>query len=57
MAETNKTIIEQLNDLAIDFCNNYCKYPLMDIPEGKDEDWLFNDDDSPCMTCPLSMIS
>lgn len=39
-------------ELASVFCDKYCKYPSMPIPEGKSEDWLF-EDDSPCVTCPF----
>lgn len=36
-------------------CDSYCKYPLMDPPEGKNEDWLY-EDDSPCCNCPLNNL-
>ena len=48
-----KTITQQIHDIAGEFCNKYCKYPELPIPEGKDENWLMEDDDSPCNTCPL----
>ena len=52
----NKTIQQQLDDIAQDICDNYCKYPNMPIPEGRNENWLINDDDSPCSTCPLTQF-
>ena len=43
------SVVEQM-------CENYCKYPLMDPPEGHTDDWLMDDDDSPCKTCPLNRL-
>ena len=51
-----KTITEQIEDICGEICDNYCKYPNMPIPDGKTEDWLFTDDDSPCVNCPLSRL-
>lgn len=39
-----------------EMCDHYCRYPKEPIPEGKSENWLFEDDDSPCMTCPLNNL-
>ena len=39
-----------------EICDGYCKYPNMPIPEGKDEDWLINDEDSPCISCPFNKL-
>lgn len=48
------TIAELLDEkVAAVFCDEYCKYPSMPIPEGKSEDWLF-EDDSPCLKCPFT---
>ena len=39
-----------------EICDGYCKYPNMPVPEGKDEDWLINDEDSPCISCPFNKL-
>lgn len=49
----SKTISEQIEDIKSNMCDNYCKYSNAPTPEGKSENWLFEDDDSPCKTCPL----
>ena len=41
--------------IITDICTNYCKYPEMPIPEGKDANWLA-EDGSPCETCPLNRL-
>lgn len=48
-----KSITEIIESIKEDICDKYCKYPCMTPPDGKDEDWLTNDQDSPCNTCPL----
>ncbi len=48
-------IIEQLENIKEKMCEDYCKYPLMEIPEGKDENWLWTDG-SPCEKCPLNNL-
>lgn len=49
------SITEQIEEIKSEICDKYCKYPNQPIPEGKDEDWLF-DDDGPCMNCPLNKL-
>ena len=49
------SIIKELENIKEKMCEDYCKYPLMEIPEGKDENWLWTDG-SPCETCPLNNI-
>ena len=56
MSEEIKTITQQIEDICGEICDNYCKYPCQPIPDGKDEDWLMTDDDSPCVNCPLSRL-
>ena len=46
-------IIEETKEVM---CNEYCKWPCMEIPEGKTEDWLYVDDESPCIKCPLNNL-
>lgn len=55
-AKKNKPISDILEEVREDMCNNYCKYPNMPVPEGKTEDWLFDDEDSPCNDCPLNYL-
>lgn len=50
-----KTISQMLEDIAHEMCDHYCKYSAMEPPEGKDENWLL-DDDSPCQMCPLQRL-
>ena len=47
------TISEQIESIKERVCDCICKYTVMPIPEGKNDDWLF-DDDSPCKDCPLN---
>ena len=51
------TICGQLEKIAEDMCTGYCKYPYMPLPAGKTEDWLSEDPDSPCNTCPLMRLT
>ncbi len=50
-----KTITDVLESVKEDMCNNYCKYSNGPIPEGKDDNWLF-EDGSPCDNCPLNRL-
>lgn len=50
-----KSISEILTETVEAMCSNYCKYPDMPVPEGKNEDWL-SEDGSPCETCPLNRL-
>lgn len=52
----SKSITEQIEEVCEEICNHYCKYPYEPIPEGKDEDWLCCDPDSPCQSCPLNRL-
>ena len=49
------SIPKMIEKVASEFCDKYCKYPDMPIPEGKDDDWLCTDEDSPCHSCPLTL--
>lgn len=55
--EDVKSVATMLQEIAEDMCNNYCKYPHQHIPDGKDEDWLTEDPESPCQKCPLNRLS
>ena len=46
------SVTEKLEEVKERMCDSYCKYPCMEPPEGKDENWL-TDEDSPCRDCPL----
>lgn len=52
----NLSISNTLEMVKTDMCDSYCKYPEMSIPEGKDENWLLEDDASPCLKCPLNRL-
>ena len=49
------TINEQLQKMLEQMCDEYCKYPNMTPPEGKDDNWLY-EDGSPCEKCPLNNL-
>lgn len=51
---SENSITAILENVKNEMCDHYCKYPGV-IPEGKDENWLF-EDDSPCMNCPLNKL-
>ena len=38
------SIVQQIEQIKEEMCDKYCRYPLEPIPEGKDEDWLFEED-------------
>lgn len=54
--EPFKSITAVLEQTKEEMCNNYCKYPNQPAPDGKTEDWLYEDDDSPCQSCPLNKL-
>lgn len=49
------SISQQIEQIKEEMCDKYCRYPQDPIPEGKDEDWLF-EEDSPCSKCPLDRL-
>lgn len=53
---TENIIRDIIESVCAEICDNYCKYPEMPIPEGKDKDWLFQEG-SPCEDCPLNKIN
>ena len=50
-----KSITEQIEEAKSQMCDDYCIYPKQPIPEGKTDNWLF-EDDSPCVNCPLNNL-
>lgn len=50
------TIRQEIEKIAEEICDNYCKYPMQAPPEGKNENWLSEDDASPCLKCPLNRL-
>ena len=50
-------VLKIFEEVCQKMCNEYCKYPLEPVPEGKTEDWLWGDEDSPCRSCPLNRIN
>ena len=53
MANSISEILEKTKE---EMCDNFCKYPCMEPPKGKDKDWLFEDENSPCNKCPLNNL-
>lgn len=51
-----KTVIKLLEDIASEFCDKYCKYTSAPVPEGKTENWLYEDENSPCNSCPINKM-
>ena len=49
-------ILGSVENMKSAMCDGYCKYPSQEVPEGKTEDWLIEDDDSPCLTCPMNKL-
>ena len=54
--DNQKTISKELDEICQTMCDSYCKYPSMEPPEGKDENWLTDDDESPCNMCPMMRL-
>ena len=52
-----KTIMEQINAIVDDICDNYCKYPDVCMSEKKDpdeaEDMLYQEY---CVKCPMRLL-
>ena len=51
-----RTISLWFEKIKEEMCDKFCKYPEMPTPEGKDDCWLYEDDDSPCNRCPLMRL-
>lgn len=51
--KNDKSITEILEETKAEMCDKYCKYPYEPIPEGRDDDWMFNDI---CPNCPLNRL-
>ena len=56
MKEDTQTIPAILAEIAEQMCTTRCKWPEMEIPDGRSIDWLVDDNDSPCNTCPLRYL-
>jgi len=54
--EQKMTVTTIINKVIEQMCDEYCRFPREPIPEGKGEDWLTEDADSPCNTCPLNWL-
>jgi hypothetical protein len=48
------TITKQIEEIAEDFCDNYCKYPEKYDPEEHDGVELFDSDI--CQNCPMMRL-
>jgi len=55
MSDESKTLSQIFEDIKSGVCDGICKYTHAPAPEGKTEDWLY-EDGSPCETCPLNML-
>ena len=55
VVEEMQSITDFLNEVAAEMCNGYCKYPEMEPPEGKDENWL-EEEGGICDKCPLGKL-
>lgn len=51
-----ESITEILEQVKYQMCDKYCRWSTGPIPDGKDEDWLLEDPDSPCNGCPLNRL-
>ena len=51
--EETKTITKQIQEVADDFCDNYCKYP--DIWDEEAEGSELSESDH-CQNCPLNRL-
>lgn len=56
MESEKKTVAAICEEVIEEMCDHYCKWPNEPIPDGKDENWLMDDDDSPCNDCPLNRL-
>lgn len=54
--EKEKKVTDILEEVIEAMCDRYCHFPSDPVSEGKDEDWLSFDSDSPCNTCPLNKL-
>lgn len=52
--ENNSSIAGQLEDIAVEICNNYCKYPETWDAEKEGCDLCESDI---CINCPLSRLT
>ena len=49
------SISECIEQVKTEICRDYCKYTGMEPPEGKDENWMY-EEDSPYLTCPINNL-
>lgn len=56
MESEKQTVAQIMEQVIEDMCDRYCRWPNEPIPAGKTEDWLINDDESPCNDCPLNRL-
>ena len=54
--ENEKKVTDILEEVIEEMCDKYCHFPSDPVPEGKEEDWLTTDENSPCYTCPLNKL-
>ena len=49
----NRGLLQQIQDVADEFCTNYCKYP--DIWDEEKEGYELSESDH-CQNCPLNRL-
>ena len=52
--DKRKTVVDNITDIADEFCNNYCKYP--DIYDPEDHNGVELWDSGICDNCPLGRL-
>lgn len=51
-----KTITSMFEKIAEEMCDKFCRYTHEGAPHGKPDDWLIEDEESPCRECPLNIL-
>lgn len=49
------TVTQIIEEVIAEVCDKICRYTISAPPEGKDDNWLI-EDDSPCHECPLNKL-
>ena len=52
-------VTEILDEVVKDFCDNYCKWPIVYKPERTepiDDDWMQSLLDEKCKACPFNRV-
>jgi len=49
------TVTQIIDDVIAEVCEKICRYTHEPPPEGKDDDWLY-EEGGPCENCPLNKL-